>query len=516
MSDPTTGGQTPANNAPVVEGRTPSAPTANCIQAQLEANQAAAAELLGETQRQAALQAQLEQSNQILVAQCAQLLETGLSTSRLPEIVQNRIRKNFEGKAFKATELTNAIQEARDEVAALTAQRTVKGPGRIDGLWTGGDQLRIAIEDLFQVTRSKEEANVKVPRLSGIKEAYLLLTGDRDFVGGYFRENAMTEFSLGDTTTFPVVVKNALNKRLENAWTKYGQAGYNWWEKLVVVEHFDTLNSIDWLITGTVGQLPTVAEKGEYTEIPIGDNGEQSSWGKYGGYIGLTLEAILRDNLRAFVRLPDELAMGGIRNISAQVSNLFTYNSGVGPTTSDGGNLFNNTAQTTAGGHGNLLTTALGSDLTAWRAVEAQMYNQPMHIQNAAGIYGTGKPQAVRPKFCLVPINKKGAADDLFLRSWTAGMNNGGENMVFGYVEPIVVPDFSATSSYAWAAVADPNILPGIMIGEIFGVMPQIVLAGNEMDPAMFANDESRLKVRQFLAVGIANWRALSKNNASS
>ena len=66
-----------------------------------------------------------------------------------------------------------------------------------------------------------------------------------------------------------------------------------------------------------------------------------------------------------------------------------------------------------------------------------------------------------------------------------------------------------------WAAVADPNILPGIMIGEIFGLQPQVFVAGSESDPAMFANDESRIKVRQFLTVGIANWRALSKNNVA-
>jgi hypothetical protein len=53
------------------------------------------------------------------------------------------------------------------------------------------------------------------------------------------------------------------------------------------------------------------------------------------------------------------------------------------------------------------------------------------------------------------------------------------------------------------------------MIGEIFGLMPQIYVAGSESDPAMFANDESRIKVRQFLTVGIANWRGLAKNNVA-
>ena len=98
------------------------------------------------------------------------------------------------------------------------------------------------------------------------------------------------------------------------------------------VEHFTSLQSIDWLILGTIGTLPTVAEQGEYAELPIGDNGETSDWSKYGGYVGLTLEAVLRDDVRAFKRLPDEVAMGGMRNISEQVAAIFSANSGAGPT----------------------------------------------------------------------------------------------------------------------------------------------------------------------------------------
>jgi hypothetical protein len=53
------------------------------------------------------------------------------------------------------------------------------------------------------------------------------------------------------------------------------------------------------------------------------------------------------------------------------------------------------------------------------------------------------------------------------------------------------------------------------MIGEIFGVKPQIFSASSELDPAMFANDESRLKVRQFLNVGVADFRPLHKSNVA-
>ena len=47
------------------------------------------------------------------------------------------------------------------------------------------------------------------------------------------------------------------------------------------------------------------------------------------------------------------------------------------------------------------------------------------------------------------------------------------------------------------------------MIGERFGIMPEIFVAGDETSPAVFMNDESRIKVRHFLAVGVADFRPL-------
>ncbi len=341
-------------------------------EAELQAETEAAETLLGVRQHVEEMEAQLQQSNAILSAQCEHLLSAGLASSRLPELVQARLRKQFTGKIFKASDLQTAITEAKEEVSSLLSGSIVRGPTRISGMFTSGDQFQAAMDDLLGAPRDADKANLKVARLSGIREAYLLATGDRDFLGGYF-----PEFALGDSTSFPVVVKNAINKRLAEAWKKYGAAGYDWWKEIVSVEHFSSLQSIDWLILGTIGTLPSVAEQGEYGELPIGDNGETSSWSKYGGYVGLTLEAVLRDDVRAFKRLPDEVAMGGMRNISEQIAYIFTQASGAGPTLSDTGALFNAIAVTTKGGHANLLTTALGTDLTAWRAVESR------HVQAA-------------------------------------------------------------------------------------------------------------------------------------
>lgn len=478
------------------------------IQAQLSANAEAAAELLGAHQLQQQMDAQLAQSEETLAALSGNLLETSLANSKLPPIVQDRIKRQYQGKAFKPTELALTIKEAREEVAALLDAQNIAGPGRhtIGGMITGVDQFKLAYADLLGLPREAGQENTKVARLSGIREAYILGTGDSDLRGGYYPSFALA------SADFPGITADLLNNILTNAWKDYEEA-YGWWQKIATVEHFTSLRDVKWLKTGTIGSLPTVNERGEYTQLPIGDNKETSVWYKYGGYMGFTLEDMINDDVRALKRLPQEAALGGMRNISEQVAAIFTANSGAGPAMADGGNLFNATAVTTLGGHANLLTTALGTDYTAWKAISKAMYNQPLLVKNATGKYGTGKKQAIRPRFCLVPVDLEDQANALFLPRWEAQAQNvAAVSATFGgRVEPIVVPEWTDATDYA--AVADPKYVPSIMIGEIFGVKPQVFSASSEMDPAMFANDECRIKVRQFLNVGVADWRGLHKSN---
>jgi hypothetical protein len=445
-------------------------------------------------------------------------LDATLAAANLPAAAAKSVRKPFdvmlaEGKPFEVASLTEAIKEKREEVAALTGGRNIQGPsrGQVTGMIDSEDQLRIALSDLLGAEREAGEENVRVHRARGIQELYVMATGDSGIMGGYYPEFALV------TANFPGIVANIQNKMLLKAWDNLKPV-YGWWEKIATVEHFTTLNDVAWLKTGTVASLPTVAERGEYTELPMGDNKETSTWEKFGGYVPLTLEAILRDDVRAFKRMPNEVALAGMRNISEQVAEIFTSNTGAGPTLADTGALFNSTAITTAGGHVNLLTTALGTDFTAWDAVSAAVYNQPLLVKNAAGYYGTGKKVGIEPKYILVPRTLKAQAEALFIPRWSGTTQaqviaTKGGPTYGGYVEPITVPEW--TDATDWAAAVDPLLMPGIMIGEIFGVKPQIFSASSEIDPAMFANDESRVKVRQFLAVGVADFRPLHKNNVA-
>ena len=61
----------------------------------------------------------------------------------------------------------------------------------------------------------------------------------------------------------------------------------------------------------------------------------------------------------------------------------------------------------------------------------------------------------------------------------------------------------------------DPAIAPAIIVGERFGLMPEVYTAGNDTDPAVFMNDETRIKVRMFAAVLVQDFRPLHKENVA-
>ena len=441
-------------------------------------------------------------------AMCGVLLESTLSAARLPHALGERVRRQFSGRTFELLELQHAVADARSLWSELTAGQAVQGPGRVHSVFSSEDQLQAAVDDLFGAPREARLQALRPARLSGIRELYLTLTGDDDLHGGFYPQRAR----LATTVDFTGLVKNALNKVVVNRWNELGRAGYDWWQKIAAVEHFNTLNQVTGTLVGTVGSLPEVSEGGAYTELAVGDSPEVVNFTKYGGYIPLTLELIDRDETHKLKAYPRELAAAGLRKISSLVAAVFTAGSGVGPDMADTGALFNTTAVTTAGGHANLRTVALSA--AEWDAVCSKVYAQPLLIKNAAGVTGTGPAMAVNPRYLLVPRPLQLAAMKIVYPTLENASNIYSENMQRGQPGDVVtVPEW--TDATDWAAACDPNVAPAIFIGERFGLLPEIFIAGGEYSPAVFTNDEHRLKVRHFLAVWVNDFRPLHKSNVA-
>ncbi|HOG47374.1 MAG TPA: Mu-like prophage major head subunit gpT family protein [Anaerolineae bacterium] len=422
---------------------------------------------------------------------------TALATSGLPLPMQQAVQARLtERPDSTVADVLHEVEAERTVWAALQEEHTVQHLGAgaaVSGMTSELDRLQLACNRLLGVPGAAAAAG-DAPRLSGIRELYLLLTGDYEMRGVFVPERV----SLANLTTSSLssVVKNALNKVLVASF----EARPQWWQPIVVEEDFPTLNSVTWITLGGFPDLSDVAEGGDYTELAnLTDTEEVSAWKKKGGYIGLTLEMIDRDNVAAVRQIPRKLGLSAWRTLSAGIADLFTANSGVGPywpSSQIVNRLF-------CPAYGNLGSTALSA--ASWDATVQAMYTQTEA--------GSGKRLGVRPKWLLVPIELEKTALTILTSAGEPGTGNNDANVRAGTFGVITVPEFTDTND--WAAAADPADLPGICLGYRFGRAPELFVADDPVTGSMFTNDEMRLKVRFLYTIGVAEPKALYKHNVT-
>ncbi|MHB8933625.1 MAG: phage major capsid protein [Bellilinea sp.] len=424
------------------------------------------------------------------------LLETSLAAARLPAALTEHVRQQFSGLDFEPQELADAIAGSRALVSELSGAAVVQGPGRIHGMFSGEDQINAAVHDLLGAQRPSSLDGLQVQKLSGIRELYTLMTGDAEFNGGYDAKRAQFAAS----ADLPGLLKNALNKLVVMGWQELGRSGYRWWEPVVSVQHFTSLHDITGVLVGEVTVLPSVAEGAPYTELGVDDSAEVGSWGKYGGYVGLTLEMFERDQTHKLRQYPYKLASAALRRISALVGAVFTANAGVGPVMADTYNVFNSL------NHGNLGTTAL--DAASWEAASSAIYNQPMLVKDG----GTAPRLALDARYLIVPRTLRLNAMRILYPSFEREATIFSENLQRGEMGDVITcPEMSDAND--WAAAADPGLAPAVILGERFGLLPEIYISDSETSGALFTNDELRMKVRHWVSVFVADYRPLYKSN---
>jgi hypothetical protein len=325
-----------------------------------------------------------------------------------------------------------------------------------------------------------------------------MMTGDVDFHGGFYAERAR----FATTADLPGILKNALNKLIAQRWDELGASGYRWWEKVVTVEHFDSLQDVTGILVGELNLMPAVAEGAAYQPLAVTDSPEVGTWSKFGAYLPLTIEMFERDDTMRLRQYPFKLATAGLRTISSLVASVFTKNSGVGPTMADSKPVFH-------ADHHNLGTTSLNS--AAWEAASEAIWTQDMLTAGN----GTAPKLAVDARYLIVPRSLRLTAQHILYPSLVYEANYTSENLQRGqFGDVITCPEF--TDSNDWAAVADPAVAPAIMIGERFGLMPEIYIADNQVEGALFLNDEIRVKARHFLNVMVTDYRPMFKSNVAN
>ena len=434
---------------------------------------------------------------------------TILAATDLPQASRDRLAAGSYGTP---AELVAAIDAERSYLAKLAEANVIQVGGqapRGGGVQVGlssMDQLTLAANALLAGVRPEQN----IQPLTGIRELYHLLSGDYEMNGIFQPERV--RFANVTSSTMAGLVANALNKRVVNSFMQYPQ----WWAPIVIEEDFQTLQDVRWITLGGVGELPTVAEGAAYTELTWDDQTETDAFVKKGGYLGLTLEAIDKDDTGRLRAAPRALAQAAWLTLSKAVSGIFTDNSGIGPTMADTGALFNATAVSTTGGHANLLTTALSH--AQYQVVRLAM------VKQAELNSGERLGSLTAPRFLLVPPDLEITALEIFATEMVPGAADYQENilaagdghnarMQAARKRVIVVDLWTDTNN--WAAVADPLLYPSIGIGYRYGRTPEIFSVASPTAGLMFTNDTMPIKVRFFFAAGPTDWRGLHKSNVT-
>ena len=426
---------------------------------------------------------------------------TSEAPSAAPEAgALDAISRQLGGLERQVSALTTALA-AREEARTVEDMGEAPRASMLYGGWSGIDRVEMALEAMLAGLPAPEG----VRPLTGIRELYMLLSGDYELTGR-FQEDRVYLANV-NTSTMAGLVANRLNKVVINMFQSYDQ----WWLPGVTIQDFTTLQDVRWITLGGVGELPTVAEGAAYTEMTWDDQTETDSFVKKGGYLGITLETIDKDDTARVMAAPRALAQAAWLTLGKAIAEVFTANSGYGPSMSDSNYLFDNS------NHSNQGSTALS--FAAWEAVKILMMK--FTEVNSAERLGA----LTRPRLLWVPIDLENTAIEI-LAAGEGHINDADYHVSADAMATdlmarlrrardrvVTVPFWTDTND--WVAQADPNMYPGLGLAFRYGRTPEVFSVADPRAGLMFTNDTMPIKVRFFFAVGPTDWRAWYKHIVS-
>lgn len=444
------------------------------------------------------IEAGLRQVEEARRAACAHLLTLRLNSSDLPEPARAAVRAEFEGRVFEADELDRRVDGMRAMLGEIFGGATVRGLGtpRPDpsaslraGVKVGQnavDRVQAAVDRLFGVPLP--DALSDVPRLAGIREAYLVITGDRNFTGRYdWAESVVREANEVTTAVLTNTIANSMTKRIEHDYA--GQP--KWWEPLVVKTGIADFRQQQRIHLNDFAALSTVGENAAYTNLAWGDSRETYTPAKRGNLVVVTLEMIVNDDTGAVVRIPQKLAAAAVVTINEFVAGLFTANSGAGSLMADAFTVFDATNHQGNSGTAALSSAALQTALTAM-----------LKFTNSAG-----KRIGVQGRYLLLPPDLFFTGQIVLGSTQVPGSANNDLNPVKGALTPVSVPNWTDTNN--WYVMADPAQVEGIELGFLNGrEEPELIVQDSPTAGSVFTNDALSWKVRHVFGGGWLDYRA--------
>jgi hypothetical protein len=423
-----------------------------------------------------------------------------LAETRLPSSVQDRIRAMTADKALSADELSEMINCFVDLAKDLAPQAAPAGSGLPSAGFTvpygsagrvGPDiteRLQLAVDQWFGVELTEDEkSNVGQP-IRSMREFYMAVTGDINFSGHYNPEYSIVSEALptaskvvgGGTVTMSNLLGTSMNRRLVQQYRSQNK----WWEPVVSKTRLENMKQQDRVRLHNFGSLTERTTDGaEYVELTWNETAETFTPTEYGNIVTVGRRAIINDDLEGIRRLPELLGSSSILTLNEYISNLFTQNSGTGPTLTDAVVVFHNASH-----QGNTNAVALNrANLLAGMKVIMKMQND---ASKRIGLFA---------RHLLVPPDLFDTGWELLVTPNVPDSANNARNVItdgeFGIRNLVVVPNWTDTNN--WYIMADPAEITGIELGFLFGQEEPDMLS--QQDPTsglVWTNDVLSWKVR--------------------
>lgn len=287
---------------------------------------------------------------------------------------------------------------------------------------------------------------------------------------------------------FPILLENAMYKVLQNAYATAGDT----WSRFCATGSVSDFRAHPRYRTGSLGNLEALNELGEFRNktIPDGEKGSITAATK-GNVINLSRQAIINDDMGAFMGLAANLGRAARRTIEADVYAMLALNGGLGPTMADSFTLF----------HANHNNVGTGAAI-AVAALDADRVKMASQTD-----VGGNDFLDLRPSVLLVPLALGGAARAIVGAEYDddSSKNQRKPNVIRDLFDDIVdTPRMTGTRRYLFA---DPSTAPVIEVAFLDGNSTPYLESEDG-----FSVDGTRWKVRLDYGIAAIDYRGAVTN----
>ena len=285
------------------------------------------------------------------------------------------------------------------------------------------------------------------------------------------------------TGDFPALLANVSGKALRTGY-EMSPATFRGWTGEREVPDFKPQSLV--MLSEAPGLLK-VLEGAEYKFGKFDDSGSSFQVETFGRLVSITRQALINDELGAFVGMLSAMAQAAVRVEADSVYSKLTSN----PVLADTLTLFN-------AGHGNVSAAAAPS-VESLGAARAAMRRQK-------GLQGLDfiDPQ---PRYLIVPVALETKCEQLLSSLVDPAKSNDTTNVEWvRRLELVADPRLDAASESVWYLGAAPEQVEGIVRAYLVGAERPYLEQKDE-----FTRDVTAMKVRHDLAVGVVDFRALHR-----